>query len=134
MQTAQKLVYVKPQGNFLSVMKGKCPRCGQGNFFTSANPYAWGSMLKTNAECSHCHLDFEPELGFYWGATYVSYALTVAVSVATFVISTLIFGFMNSLNLTYLAVNAAVLVVVSPLSFRFSRIMWLWFFYDREAA
>jgi uncharacterized protein (DUF983 family) len=133
MKAAQTITY-NPQhsGNFMHVLQGRCPRCGEGKFFESSNPYSLRHMLETKKECSHCHLNFDPEPGFYWGATYASYAFTVAFSVFTFLVSTVIFGFMNSLNLTYVAVNAALLVVISPISFRFGRIFWLWLFYNRE--
>jgi len=110
-------------------MTGKCPRCGKGKVFVSRNPYNLKLMLATNKECSECHLDFIPEIGFYWGATYVAYAITVAFSGFTFLISTLIFGFMNSLNIYYVGVNAVLLVIFSPVFFRFSRMLWLWLNY-----
>ncbi len=82
---------------------GRCPRCGQGHLFKSDNPLAVRKMLNMNQHCSNCQLNFVPEVGFYWGATYVSYAFTVAFSAFTFVISVMLFGFMNSLNLRYIS-------------------------------
>lgn len=114
------------------LLKGRCPRCGQGRLFLSPNPYNLKKMLIINPQCSHCNLNFIPEIGFYWGATYVAYALTVAFSGFTFAVSTLLFGFMNSLSLTYVWVNAALLFFISPLSFRFSRVLWLWMFWERD--
>ncbi|HWB62608.1 MAG TPA: hypothetical protein VG603_03785 [Chitinophagales bacterium] len=104
---------------------GRCPRCGQGPVFVSSNPYNLPKMLATNKECAHCHLDFSPEIGFYWGATYVAYALTVAFSGFTFLVSTLVFGFMNSLSVTYVLVNGILLFLLSPVFFRYSRMLWL---------
>lgn len=89
-------------------------------------------MLDTRKECTTCHLNFIPEIGFYWGATYVAYALTVAFSGAVFVVSWILFGFINSLNLKYVLVNGILLFLLSPVFFRFSRILWLWMFYERE--
>lgn len=109
---------------------GKCPRCGKGKVFKSANPYSLTQMLDTNMACPECKLNFSPEIGFYWGATYVAYALTVAFSVAVFAISTLIFGFMNSLSINYVVVNGILLFIFCPLFFRFSRMLWLWFAHD----
>src|ERR1035438_4842814 len=111
---------------WVSILKGRCPRCGVGKVFESSNPYNLPKMFETKQECSNCHLNFNPEIGFYWGATYVAYVLTVAFSGLTFFISTMIFGFMHSLNLTYVLVNAILLVLFLPLFFRFSRILWLW--------
>jgi hypothetical protein len=118
--------------NFKAFFGSKCPRCGKGHVFVSANPYNFGKILSTNKECPVCHLDFVPEIGFYWGATYMSYAITVAFSVFTFVVSTLMFGFMNSLNLKYVAVNGLLLFLFSPVFSRFSRESWLWMFYENK--
>ena len=111
---------------WVSFFKGRCPRCGVGKVFVSPNPYNLPLMLTTNKECTNCHLDFIPEIGFYWGSTYVGYAITVAFSGFTFLISTLIFGFMNSLNLTYVLINGILLFIFCPIFFRFSRMIWLW--------
>jgi len=115
-----------------SFFKGKCPRCHQGDVFESSNPFKINKMLTTKNECSVCHLNFVPEPGFYWGATYVSYMLTVAFSVATFVASTVFFGFMNSLSLNYVIVNGVLLIILSPMFYRLSRMIWLWMFYNRD--
>ena len=109
---------------------GRCPRCGVGKVFESSNPYSFSKMLEVRKECPNCHLDFIPEVGFYWGATYVAYGITVAFSVFNFVISTLIFGFMNSLSGTYVLINGILLFVFCPIFFRFSRILWLWMAHD----
>jgi uncharacterized protein (DUF983 family) len=111
------------------IISGKCPRCGKGKLFKNQNPYNLRHMLEMEKQCSNCQLDFSPEIGFYWGATYVSYALNVALSVATFVASTVFFGFMNSLSLTYVAVNGVIIILASPLITRISRILWLWMFH-----
>ena len=111
--------------------QGKCPRCGQDHVFMSTNPYNLLKMTSMKDHCGNCGLDFNQETGFYWGATYMSYAIAVAFSCFSFAISTLMFGFMNSLSLNYVAVNAVFLVLLSPLFLRFSRLSWLWLFYKR---
>ena len=111
-------------------LAGRCPNCGQGKVFESDNPFKLSKMISTRKECTNCHLDFIPEIGFYWGATYVAYMLTVAFSVFTFGVSTLIFGFMNSLYFTYVFVNAGLVLIFCPIFFRFSRILWLWVAHD----
>lgn len=117
---------------FWQFFRGKCPRCGEGKVFESPNPYNISKMLTTNHHCSHCNLNFIPEPGFYWGSTYVVYALTVAFSGFNFGVSWVFFGFMKSLSLEYVLINAALLIIFSPIFFRFSRMLWLWAFYDRE--
>jgi hypothetical protein len=44
-----------------------------------------GEFTKMNEHCPVCGQVTEIEVGFYYGTGYVSYALTVAFSVATFI-------------------------------------------------
>lgn len=86
--------------------------------------------------CPVCGQPMELEIGFYYGTGYVSYALTVAISVATFLAFWLIYGISiddNSLYI-YLVVNGIVLVLGLPYIMRLSRTLWLSFFvkYDPE--
>lgn len=116
-----------------SVVKGKCPRCGVGNHFESNNPLNVKQILNVHTRCSHCNLNFNPEIGFYWGATYASYMITVAFSVSLFVASVIIFGFYKSLNINFVILNAILLVLFAPYFVRLSRTMWLWWFYEDKA-
>ena len=59
-----------------SIMSNKCPRCHKGNVFSNSNLLAL-RVGKMNERCPCCHLDFQQEPGFYWGAMYVSYALAL---------------------------------------------------------
>ena len=54
--------------------------------FQNPNPYRLDSMFEMHADCSVCGLDYEPEPNFYYGAMYVSYAYTVALFVAVYLI------------------------------------------------
>jgi hypothetical protein len=77
----------------------------------------------------------EIEVGFYYGTGYVSYALTVAISVAVFVAYWVLLGISiddNSLYY-YLAVNVLALVVLQPYLMRLSRAIWLSFFVKFDA-
>lgn len=87
-------------------------------------------------QCAVCGQPMEIEVGFYYGTGYVSYALTVAISVAVFVAYWVLIGISiddNSL-FYYLGVNAVVLVVSMPYVMRLSRSIWLSFFvkYDPD--
>lgn len=86
--------------------------------------------------CPACGQPMELEVGFYYGTGYVSYALTVAISVATFIAFWVIYGISiddNSLYI-YLVVNGIVLVLGLPYIMRLSRTLWLSFFvkYDPD--
>ncbi len=89
-----------------------------------------------NETCPVCGQATDMEPGFYYGTGYVSYALSVAISVSTFVAWWLLIGFSfeNNLFFWWMGINALLLVLLQPLLMRLSRTIWLSFFvrYHRE--
>src|ERR1700710_1231979 len=85
----------KAPGYLVSVLTNRCPRCRKGDIFKSHNPYALkhSEYIKMHAKCPVCSQPTELEVGFYYGTSYVSYALTVAYSVATYIAWWVILGF-----------------------------------------
>lgn len=81
-------------------------------------------MADMHKTCSHCHKNFEPEPGFYYGAMYVSYAMTAGVVIVLGLL-------LNSLNVgtwTMIGIISGVILLIAPLTFRYSRLVWLsWF-------
>lgn len=95
-----------------------------------------------HARCSHCNESFTREPGFYFGAAYVSYALTVALWVAVLValitfdsLGWIEFSFFTH-PLTFIISGVATLIILLPLIYRLSRSIWIGLFvtYDAEAA
>jgi len=76
-------------------------------------------------QCPHCGANFIPEPGFYFGALYVSYAFTVALMTATWLFLYLFVKPAESVYITALITSAFLLM---PLSFRYSRMIWLYWF------
>jgi uncharacterized protein (DUF983 family) len=116
--------------NYLSsIFKNKCPKCRQGNLFLTTSAYKRGFM-RMPGNCTVCGQRTEPEPGFYFGGAYVSYALTIAISVATFVAWYVIIGFSLDDNRLFwwMGTNALVLILLQPFLMRFSRTIWLSFF------
>lgn len=116
----------------LSVLGNKCPRCREGYIFKSKNAYALknSEYIKMPDKCPVCNQPTEIEVGFYYGTSYVSYALTVAYSVATFVAWWVLLGFsINDNSIFYwLGFNSVSMLLLQPLFMRLSRSMWLsWF-------
>ncbi len=120
----------------VSVLKNKCPRCRQGNLYTSKNAYKFGEMVLMNEHCPVCHQKTEIEVGFYYGTGYVSYALTVAFSVSTFVAWYVLIGMSLDDNrfFWWMGTNAVLMILMQPLFMRLSRSLWLsWFVsYDKD--
>lgn len=108
-----------------SILKLKCPRCHEGDLFLTKNPYVYSDLEKMPDKCPVCNQKYWPEPGFYYGAMYVSYALTIAISVAVFVAMIVLWHFDV---LWYLGINAVTILLLFPPVFRLSRAIWFNFF------
>lgn len=134
----------RPEPNIMwSLFTLKCPRCRRGETFIHKNPYkkfGLDYMLEMHDTCPVCKQKFELETGFWYGTGYVSYGITVIMSVITFLLWWLIIGFsLTDDRLTYYLVFNGILVIgLQPWLMRFSRILYLYFFvnysenYDSE--
>lgn len=105
-----------------ALLQGKCPKCRQGAVF--AHPVTHLTKFnKMNDFCPHCGLRLEPEPGFYQGAMYVSYAVTVACILTVGVILYLL-G--DPSEWIYIGVSIGIMVLLIPFNYRFSRIVYLY--------
>jgi len=121
---------------FFNLFACKCPRCRKGDMFQDSNPWHLKNTMKMNKECPVCGQPLDIEVGFYFGSSYVSYAFTVALSVATFIAWWVLVGFSlydNSLWY-WLALNGLLLLALQPYFIRLARTGWLAFFvrYDKN--
>lgn len=106
-----------------ALLQGKCPRCRQGDIFTF--PVSRISRFnQMNEFCPCCGLRLEPEPGFYQGAMYVSYGFTVIFMV---IISALLYLIGDFSEWVYIGTVIAVMILLAPLNYRFSRIFYLHF-------
>jgi uncharacterized protein (DUF983 family) len=111
-----------------SVLHSKCPKCNEGDVFESKNPYNLKEFASMYANCSVCAQSTQPEPGFYYGAMYVSYALTVGLGI---VVGGLML-FFDYTPMATIAVLSVLLVVLAPVSFRLSRMIWFNMFYHYD--
>ncbi|MEO8852394.1 MAG: DUF983 domain-containing protein, partial [Ginsengibacter sp.] len=72
----------KENPSILNLFQCKCPRCRLGDMFVNKRSYSKGFM-KMYEKCEVCGQYFDIEVGFYYGSSYVSYGIAVAISVAT---------------------------------------------------
>jgi len=113
---------LKKGSKLYSVLHNKCPRCQEGEFFRSSASPTFKNNLKIYEKCSSCGLKYMIEPSFFYGAMYINYGITVAISVAVFVIAKL--GFELDLLQSFLMVLAA-LIVLAPINLRLARILWI---------
>ena len=117
---------------FLSVLTNRCPRCRKGHIFQCNNAYALkgGAYMKMHERCPVCSQPTDLEVGFYYGTGYVSYGLTIGLSIVTFFAWWLLIGLSINDNRIFwwLGVNTVLLILLQPPLMRFSRTLWLsWF-------
>ncbi len=112
-----------------SLLKLKCPRCRKGDMFIHKSSYQKGFM-KMHDRCPVCGQVMEIEPSFYYGTGYVSYSLTVALTVATFIAWWVLIGFSfkDHRFFYWIGFNAVFLIALQPYLMRLSRTVWLSFF------
>jgi uncharacterized protein (DUF983 family) len=113
------------QSALYSIVNNKCPKCHEGNFFETNNPYKLSRFDKMPHNCPVCNEDFERETGFYYGAMYVSYGLTVAFGVGVFLLVSVLLGYDV---VTFLVTFGVLQVVLMPVFYRMARLVWINFF------
>lgn len=78
-----------------------------------------------NERCPHCGVRLEPEPGFYQGAMYVGYAFTVAVLA---IVGLFLYFTWDPSEWIYIGIIIGIMVFLAPLNYRYSRILYLYFF------
>jgi len=103
---------------------GKCPACGTGDIFRHPiqNVTRFADMYPA---CPVCKVSYHPEPGFYFGAMYITYAINVVLMVVVGVLANYVLDIRSIFQLLIIAGAA---VVITPFSFRFSRVLWLYWF------
>ncbi|SRR5258708_4302439 len=117
-------------GYIRNLLHHKCPRCRTGDMFKVTNSYRLKHFMKMYDRCPVCDQLMEIEVGFYYGTSYISYALTVALSVATCIAWWVLIGFSLQDNrfFIWMGCNMVVLLIAQPYLMRLSRAIWLSFF------
>ncbi len=108
-----------------AMLNAKCPQCRKGDMFK----HKWWSVSKFAQfyqTCTVCNLRFEREPGFFYGAMFVSYAMIVAM--VTMVWFILYFIFNNPIFQIYLTVIIILNIVLLPILFRYSRVLYIYAF------
>ncbi len=114
-----------------STATNTCPRCHKGKVFTNRNPYNLAHAFEMNAQCPHCELKYEREPGFFYGALYVSYALMSGTFIVWFVSDQV---WLHLDTLTLLALVIGTMALFFPVAFRWSRLIWLNFFFKFDKS
>ena len=121
-----------------AALANKCPRCREGDIFKSQQAYKFKTNTDMHEHCPVCGQPTEIEVGFYYGTGYVSYALSVAFIVSTFVAWKVLIGMTFDIDdnriFYWMGTAFVLLFAVQPLLMRLSRSLWLSMFvrYDPD--
>jgi uncharacterized protein (DUF983 family) len=123
------------RGYWSSVIGCHCPRCRDGKLFQHTTTISFKKNMLMNKACPVCGQATEVEVGFYYGTSYVSYVLTIAISVATLVAWIVIIGMSVNDNrfFYWLGFNAVFLLLLQPWLMRVSRSLWISWFVKYDA-
>jgi Protein of unknown function (DUF983) len=115
---------------FYGIRLLKCPRCHTGDLFPTPT-FSFKKPFKMHEKCTHCEQPYVLEVGFYYGAMFISYIFTAFSIFFFFGIFKFVFGM--RILLSYILSNF-ILISVFVWYFRVSRALWLSFFvkYGKE--
>jgi uncharacterized protein (DUF983 family) len=100
-----------------AMLRQRCPACRRGAIFRGA--------ISMNDVCPVCGLRFEREPGYFLGALYFSYAISIAVLGVFLLIGALL---LPGLDLGLVVLIAAVVYLpLVPLVYRYARVVWIHF-------
>jgi uncharacterized protein (DUF983 family) len=122
---------MKKGSPLFSVLKLRCPECHDGKLFEQ-KVYDLKRVGQMRKNCPNCKVKFSKEPGFYFGAAYVSYGLSVVFGVTLFLIGYAVKQLFWE-DLSYYSILGFLifgLVVLFPLSFALSRSIWLNIFFQ----
>lgn len=111
-----------PKGSLYSIVYSKCPKCNVGDLYEDNHPYHLSKLGKMNKSCDCCGQKYEPETGFYYGAMYVSYGLSILLMFIPAGIMNFVFDASFTVQI---ATIIGIYIFTFPLLFRWSRNIWL---------
>jgi uncharacterized protein (DUF983 family) len=108
--------------SFWALLTQRCPNCHRGRVFSG--------QFAMNEVCPVCELRFEREPGYFLGAMYVSYGLSIPILALIILAGHFLLPDVRIEFVVGLAALPYLLAV--PAVFRYSRIIWMYF--DRWAS
>ena len=111
----------------INLFRGKCPNCHEGEpFYDKGNIFTL-RFPKMNQNCPVCNHKFEKEVGFFFGAMYVSYGLNVAEGIAVYAFARILY-FDDPFDSRLLFIIIGLMVLLWFFNFRIARLIWMYLF------
>ena len=119
---------IKKGKKLYSIIYNCCPKCQSDKFWPKSNPYK-NILVKNGGDigsCENCNLKYEIEPGFWYGAMYVSYGLTVFVAILTWLI---IYVLNKEMDIfIQISIISFLIIILFPVVYFLSRLIWINFF------
>jgi uncharacterized protein (DUF983 family) len=107
----------------LAIVQEKCPQCSDSKVFHKPKHF-FALIPQMKSACENCGYHYEREPGFYQGAMFVSYGLSLIEGVILFFVLQL--AAPNMPTLTVVSSIIALIFLLSMRNFRLSRMIWLY--------
>ncbi|MES2748641.1 MAG: DUF983 domain-containing protein [Bacteroidota bacterium] len=108
------------------ILNNKCPNCHKGDVFADKSFFFSLGFPKMHTHCSECHTKFEKEPGYFFGAMFVNYAITVGEAMLTYLIASLFFA--EAFDQRILLIIGVVILTLVSFNIRLSRMIWMYAF------
>ena len=123
---------IKKGNKLYSIIYNCCPRCQSNKFWPKSNPYKNISVKNGGdiGSCENCNLKYEIEPGFWYGAMYVSYGVTVFLAFLVW----LILYFLNKHMDIFIQIFiiSFLILLFFPFVYFISRLIWINIFVSYE--
>jgi uncharacterized protein (DUF983 family) len=96
----------------LALLRGRCPHCLEGRVFAT--------LWRTHEDCPVCGVRFVREDGYYMMAVFIGYVLGSVLIAPPLLLAYVLDG-----PVWWYVAISGLLVPLSPLIFRYSRLIWL---------
>jgi uncharacterized protein (DUF983 family) len=109
----------QPRGRpaaFWAILRQLCPRCRKGKIFRG--------QFAMNERCPVCDLRFEREQGYFLGALYISYPLSILFLGSFYLIAMALLPGWEAMWLVPVAIVPY--LPFMPAVFRYSRVLWIY--------
>ena len=105
-----------------SILFTRCPRCGVGAQYENQNPYVLNKLSDMHKECPVCRMKYSREPGYWFGAMFMSYGLSIFIAGSGIWIST---NFFEPTEFNLIMSGIGSIFVMWPYTFRLARSLWL---------
>jgi uncharacterized protein (DUF983 family) len=119
-----KTITKNKPNTLLSILKEKCPHCGEGQVFEKQNKLFQIPVMHKG--CSVCSYHFNREPGYFIGAMYISYGLAMLQAGIAFLICHLCFPELGTGWKPF--IMAIVIIVLAKKNFKQSRMLYIHLF------